>query len=89
MTYLESKPNPLCYQAISFWTNTERLRGHPFCSSQFSVALQRAVLQAATWSVWNASATTRNQVVEMRNGLGKSLVLSPAVDLIDAICEQR
>ena len=28
----------------------------------------------------------RRELVEMCNGLGKSLVLFPAVDLIDAVC---
>ena len=46
------------------------------------------MLQAATWSFGNASIKMRNKLVEMRNGLKKSLVLFPAVDLIDAISEQ-
>ena len=63
------------------------LRSPPI--SLFSVALRGAVLQAATWSYRNALAKMRNKLVEMRNGLGKSLVLFPAVDLIDAVCKYK
>ena len=51
--------------------------------SFFLVALRRAVLQVATWSLRNTLAEMRNRPVGISNGL----VLFPAVDLIDTICK--
>ena len=45
-----------------------------------------AVLQAATWSLRKAPAKVRHELVETWIRLGKSLVLFPTVDLIDAVC---
>ena len=53
--------------------------------SFFAVALRRALLQATTLPFRNALAKMRNQVLELRNGLGRSLVLFPKVDLTDAL----
>ena len=51
-----------------------------------SVARRKAVLQAATWPLRNAPAKVRRELVETWNELGKGLVLFPALDLIDAVC---
>ena len=75
--------NPLCYYAVSLWTETERLRSHP--DLFFSVALRKTVVQAATWPLRNAPAKVRRELVETCNGLGKSLDLFPTADLIDEV----
>ena len=57
--------------------------------SFISVAVKRAVLQAAMWSFRNASPIMRNQLVKIKSALGKSLALSPAVNLTDAIIKKN
>ena len=62
--------------------------GYVATDSFSSLALRRAVLNAATWSLRNAPAKVRRELVERWNGLGKNLVLLPTVDLIHAVCNQ-
>ena len=63
--------------------------GYVATQSFFSVALWRTVVQAALWSLRNAWAKMRREVVEMWNGLGRCPVLIPAVDLIDAVTTNK
>ena len=59
-------------------------KGYVVTHSFSSVALRRTVLQTATWSFPDASAYLRNELVELRNGLRKILLLFPAVDSIES-----